>query len=542
MTLPVPLAVRIGNRHVTREVSAVGFRKEAIGGVRNIRLRLDRPLDRFDVDLAALSRVYIYARGQGDETVPIAEGRLSDFGRGVSANDGQQWDMTAFGPLQHASDKTFPYIVIDQDLGRWLFDSKNTEIAKVLYYEIGGDSHGHIHKPETGATISTTYKSNASYRALIDAGQKLGGLISTWRGGVADGNYRAQIITQTGIGGGENVAYDAALGTGVTNKSVVVVTDFTNGDNLVALRMARQTTGTTSGNTDWLKWNNLQVRALVLGQDGSEITTGYTATYVLAHGVVADLLGRVLDQYDGANASIDVTAAYQIDQLAYPDGVTAAEVLDDLMVLEPAFYWTTGPSDPTTGLYAFSWQPWPTTVRYEVSLDDGGSFPASTQETHNRCLVRWKDPSGRVRNTLRTLACPTLDNATPPVVRQAILDLGDDVGSAAAAARAGDNFLAEHNVPANAGTVTVSRPIRDLVTGALVQPFEIEPGNLIRVRGIESYPDALNASSNDGQTVFRIWSMEYDSDSNSASLELDTWSRTTANAIARLIQRRRRRR
>ena len=540
----VPLTVRIGNDHITREVSAVHFRKEAVGGVRNITLRLARPLDRFEMNLAAYSRIYIYDARSG---VTIAEGRLSDFGRGADASSGQQWDIVAFGPLQHASDKQFPYIVIDQSLERWTFDRKNVEHAKPIYFEVGADSHGHMHMPVVGAPISTTYLSNASYRALVDAGQKLGSLISTWRGGVADANYRAKIITQAGLTGSENVAYDAALGTGVTNKTVVVVTDFSNGDDVVQLRMKRDTSATTATKDDWLKWNNLQVRALLLDNTGAEITSGYTNAYVLSAEVVKDLLGRVLDQYDGANAIVASGAVHQNDQLAYPDGVTAAQVFDDLMVFEPAYYWTTGPSDPTTGLYSFAWKAWPTTVRYEVTLDDGGSFPTSSQELWNRVLVRWKDAAGRVRNTFRpsattTQPCASLDNATPPVVRQPIIDLGDDTGSLVNAQRAGDNFLADHNVPNNAGSLTVSRQIRDLTTGAMVEPFEIEPGELIRVRGVESYPDALNASSNDGLTVFRIWSMEYDSDSASAVLELDTYSRTTANAIARLITRRNRRR
>ena len=543
MTLDhTPLTVRLGNAHITSEVAAVAFRKEAVGGVRNIRLRLARPLDRVD-QVTAYSRVYIYDARTAET---IAEARVSDLGRAAAASDGQQWDLVAFGPLQHASDKQFPYIVIDQSLERWVFDRKTVEHAKVIYFEVGADSHGHMHIPPTGATISTTYLSNASYRALFDAGQKLAALITTWRGGVADANYRAKIITQTGLSGSENSAYDAALGTGVTNKTVVVVTDFPNTDNVAQLRMKRDTSSTTATANDWLKWNNLQVRAMLFDNAGTEITTGYTNAYVLAAEVVKDLLGRVLDQFDGTNAIVAGGAAHQIDQLAYPDGVTAAQVLDDLMDLEPAFYWTTGPSN-SAGKYSFTWKAWPTTVRYEITLEDGGSFPASSQELWNRVLVRWKDAAGRVRNTFRpsattTRACAILDNATPPVVREAILDLGDDTGSLANAQRTGDNFLSSHNVPSNAGSLAVSRPIRDLTTGALVRPHEIEPGELIRVRGVESYPDSLNASSNDGMTVFRIWTLEYDSDSDTSILELDTYSRTTANAIGRLIRRRNRKR
>lgn len=539
MALTVPLAVRIGDTHITREVSAVKFRKEAVGGVRNIQVRLARPLDRFDANIAAYSRIYLYDARSG---ATLAEGRLSDFGRGASAGDGQQWDIVAFGPAQHASDKMFPYIVIDQQVDRWsLNDYKTVSIASIKNLEEGGGYvDGHQMAVPTGSTAGTSFVAAASYRAILEAGQKLGSIITSWRAGLADADYKAYIGSSQGIGGSLHDAYIASFATGTTNKTVVVVTDFPNGDDVARLHMTRVTSSITGADTHWLKWSGLMIRALLVDKVGTEITTGYSTAYVNAHNVILDLLGRVLDQYDGANAVISSAGTYQIDQLAYPDGITAAQVLDDLMLLEPAFYWTTGPSDPTTGKYPFTWQAWPTTVRYEVDLEDGGSFPTSSQELWNRVLVRWKSKSGIVRTVVRTRACAILDAAG--VTRQTVLDLGDEIGSPAAATRAGDNFLASHNVPANAGTLTVSRQIRDLTTGAVVDPQEIEPGELIRVRGVESYPDSLNASSNDGLTVFRIRSMEYDSDSNSAVLELDTDSRSTANALARLIKRRTRRR
>jgi hypothetical protein len=162
------------------------------------------------------------------------------------------------------------------------------------------------------------------------------------------------------------------------------------------------------------------------------------------------------------------------------------------------------------------------------------------QELFNSVLVRWRDKHGRVRNTIRTGACQILDDAG--ITRQAVLDLGDDTGSSTNAQRVGDNFLSEHAYPKNAGSLAITRPIRDLITGGLVDPFQIEPGELIRVRGVESYPDSLNASSNDGQTVFRIWAMEYSAETNTARLDLDTDARTTANALRRLQKRRTRRR
>jgi len=548
VALNVPLSVRLAGLPITREVSAVAFRKEAIGGVRNVRLRLARPLDRVD-QVTAYTRVYLHDSRSAE---PIAEGRIADLGRSAAASDGQQWDIVAFGAAQHASDVTFPYVLVDQSISDgW---RRAETITAGGQYGTGtqpGDTsdtgpEGILLQFTQGQTVALNGRVVLRYERIRQAAQKIGGFAFTRDCGVIDTNYDIQSYTRTDGGTGEVATTSTFTTTGAT-ANAIVVTDFTNGRNTLDLRILHNAASATiADDVHWGMYTDFWIRALLVNAAGTEITSGYSVGYVLAHTVVNDLLGRVLDQFDGANASVDTGAAYQIDQLAYPDGVTAAQVLEDLMVLEPAYRWTTGPSN-SAGEYAFSWEPWPTTVRYEMTLDDGGSFPASAQEVYNRVLVRWRDAKGLVRNTFRPSAtttepCAVLDNATPPVIRQAMIDLGDEPGSAAAAVRAGDNFLADHNVPANAGTLTVSRPIRDLVTGAMVQPHEIEPGELIRVRGVESYPDALNASSNDGQTVFRIWSMDYTSDNHTAVLELDTYSRTVANALARLTWRRRRKR
>jgi hypothetical protein len=534
MTLNVPLTVRVGSTHITREVSGVGFRKEAVGGVRSIRLRLARPLNRVD-QVTALSKVYLYD-ARSAET--IAEGRISDLGRGVST-DGQQWDLIAFGPAQHASDRPLPIIYFDQpDNKQWRrTDPKSS--ANVYYYDQAIDDYAVAVRPVEGQTVQTTWSCELRYKGLQRAGMQLGRVKVAWGSLITDANWRFALFTHNGVGAG-TVAASATANTAGGTLSAVVVTNFPDGDDVIGLLTDRLTTSKTAVENDLFKWFDFWIRAKLYNADGTVRTTGYTNDYVLAHEVVNDLLGRgCLDQFDGASASVDTTGAHHVDQWAYPDGATPEQMLEDLMMLEPAFYWTTGPSG-SSGKYSFAWKMWPTTVRYEVTMEDGGSFPASAQELYNRVLVRWQGQNGQSHTVIRTGACPALDDAG--ITRQAIIDIGDEIGSTAAATRVGDNFLADHKYPANAGTLTVSRPIRDLTTGRLVEPFEIEPGELIRVLGVESYPDALNASSNDGQTVFRIWSMEYDSDSASATLELDTYSRTTANAIARLIKRRNRKR
>src|SRR5688500_4438994 len=64
------------------------------------------------------------------------------------------------------------------------------------------------------------------------------------------------------------------------------------------------------------------------------------------------------------------------------------------------------------------------------------------------------------------------------------------------------------------------RPRTEPRRAALVMPWEIRPGNLIRVRGVLPNADSLNASTRDGVAVFRIAATEYRQSENAATLEL----------------------
>jgi hypothetical protein len=72
----------------------------------------------------------------------------------------------------------------------------------------------------------------------------------------------------------------------------------------------------------------------------------------------------------------------------------------------------------------------------------------------------------------------------------------------------------------------------------MVQPWEIHPGTLIRVRGVLPRVDSLNLSDRDGATIFRVVSVEYSIADAAATLELDSYSRTVARALAKLHGRR----
>ena len=539
MSLPVPLTVSVADRHITKQAVALAFRKEAVGGVQSITLNLDAPLASYAVSPFDTVKVMDARTAE-----VIAEGRISDPGRAASA-DGQKWSIVALGPANHATDRVVPLIYVDQSV---------TDGWRQVDRTVKGASYSQSTKPGStsdtaaecivfqfpqGLTVAANDDITARYERVREADMKIGGFGFDVDGGSNDANYQAKVWMRTDGAGGA-AAYSANLSTATSSQNLVAVTDFSNGRNTIDLKLNYSGAGGTVANDNkWVSFGIFIIRAMLRDATGADRTTGYGTQYALAHEIVNDLLGRLLSEYDGAGATVASTGTYQIDSLAYPDGVSAREVMDDLMLLEPGFYWTTGPNVTGNG-YSFEWKAWPTTVRYEATLEDGGDFPVTATELYNQVMVRWRDKRGRTRTTRRTGTCPLLDAAG--LTRTAFIDVGDELASSTGAARVGDSFLAAHQYPANAGTLNVARPIRDLSTGRMVAPHEIEPGELIRVRGVESYPDALNASSNDGQTVFRIWAMTYTSDANTAQLELDTYPRTTWAALAKLQRARPRKR
>ncbi|WP_163168112.1 hypothetical protein [Arthrobacter sp. Alg241-R88] len=536
MSLAVPLTVTVGGVDITREIQSMSFRKEAIGGVRSIAFSLSRSL----TDLNGLDPLAKVVVSDGRNAMPIAEGRFSDSGRSADAS-GQRWDCVAFGPAQHASDITTPLIYVDTSLEGWVFHVIELSGAGATFQAsaapgVTAGLQGLVAAWEDGTLVATNSAVSIRYSRIMDAGMKVARLAYNWGAGVTAAGWVLEAIYSTdGNWAGSDVGTPDAFNVAGGTRAAVVVTNFANGRNVADIR-TRWNAGaaTVTGSTTWVYTTPPQVEALRLNKSGVEVTTGY-AGFIYPHQIVEDLLGRLLPEFDGAGATVNQGSTFPITQMAYPDGVTATQVLEDLMGFAPAYRWYTLPSASDAG-YRFAWEPWPAEVRYEATLDDGGSFPLSTQNVYNEVIVLWRDEAGRTRTTERTLACALLDKHS--LIRKTMINLGSEAGTLAQAQAAGDNFLAAHNVPQNSGTLSVARPIRDVITGAMVNPWELEAGELVRVQGIEAYPDAFNASANDGLGVFRIHAVDYNAEENMATLALDSDPRETEDKLVALTNQR----
>jgi len=534
MTMSVRLSNDLADRHITGKLSGLSFRSVVPGGFASASFTLQSPIDRNDDLLRPFTRVFVY-----DQSGAVLwEGRLQIPGR--SAGDqGEVWSMTAVGPSAHALDRQTPLVYIDRSLEGWTPAAGSAVQGEASAGTDPGDAsedEALTARFPNGVTVTTGSVVGLIYSRIAEAGLKIGGTGYTWDAGVTDANY----AVQTYYAPSATVVSDNFNTAGGARGSLSVGGTLTVNDTTVVFRVHRTAGGATTiaADTVWGSIADWYIRCQLLDKTGTAISGAgsHANGYVLSSEVVADLLGRLLPQYDGANATI-TTGSVQIDQLAYPDGVTPSQVLDDLMALEPDMYWAAWES--TNGDYRFEWVPWPLTVRYEATVADGFDAPAPSLEQYNRVTVRWKDPKGAIRSTTRTQTVDALTSAG--ITRETTLDLGDEIGSLANAQQAGDNFLAEHASPPNSGTLTVTRPVLDVVNGAAVQPWQLRPGNLIRVRGVEGSNDVLNASDRDGLTVFRIVSVECN-DSGVATLELDAYSKTQERMLVDLYRRRDRRR
>lgn len=539
MSLPIPLAVRLvtsrADRYVTADLRDLTFRETAVGGWGSIRISLDRPLTIQPNEIAHYGRCYVYDTRSGRV---ISEGRLEDPGRGAGAG-GQVWDLVAMGPAAHARDRTVPITYVDTSL-RELVRADNYTPGGTD--RVGGDPGAPTGNQEaltlqfpSGLPVNIDAKVCMRYTRLMESGQQLARVDYTWDSGTADTTFQSQMVTRTdgSTASGDIVRSENLVTTGGATSPRVIITSFPVGRNTVEWRLFRSgAAATIPSDLFWLSIRNVVVIATRYNKGGTELLTAadYTANTVLASEVVADLLGRLLVQYDGAGASI-ATTTYAIDQMSYPDGTTAGKILDDLMVIEPGYRWGAYESN-SAGRHRFEWAPWPTAVRYEADVTDGFDSPGSADGVYNAVRVRWRGPDGQILSTRRTSTVPALVAAG--ITREAQVDLGDELGSRTNAQQTGDKFLAEHATAPNAGRLTIARPITDLYTGARVQPFEIKAGELIRVRGVLPRLDSLNATARDGTTVFRVWSKEFTARTASATLELDSYSVTTARALADL--------
>lgn len=530
MSLPIPLSVTLStsrvSRRITSQVRDLSFRSAIPGGFASAQISLDRPLSIQPDEIAYYGRLMVHDTRNGQV---VWEGLVQDPGRSAGV-DGQVWDIAAIGPAGHARDVRAPLIYVYRDLSHWQRTAATKESGRFSQDEHSDGSPALLMVADTG-TWNAADNIRGTSKWVLEAGQNLARV--NWRmvGGSGSANWLMQGFVWFGVGTEVRSTTLTSVEQGLSAR--VVGTHWTHPQQRLDLRLRCDTAGQSGFDFRWARFWDVRVRATLYNASGSEIVTGasYTSDNVTVAEVITDLLGRRLPLFDGPNASI-ASIAETIEQLAYTGGVTASEVLDDLITLHPTFYWAAWERNAVSGKHRFEWVEWPDEVRYEADVNDGYTAPGSAEGLYDAVTVLWRDPGGTIRRTRVTSSVQSLTDAG--ITREDTLSLGAEVQSSGGATVAGTQWLADHAEPPNAGTLTIARPILDLVSGHVVAPWEIRPGSLIRVRGILPRVGALNATSRDGVTIFRVVATTFRAQDASTTLELDTPAPSVSRSLADL--------
>jgi hypothetical protein len=533
----VPLAVRVKNARYDGLITGylhggLKFTKTDPGGYRSASFVVDQRLGYRSDIIQPYSRIYVYNKRNGDT---VFEGDVSHPGREVS-DDGALLQVDVEGGVARLSDWSGARIFVDRDMQAFVLTNTTTNGTSA---EPGEDRGGSGEDALTLAFppsfhVETNYMAQVGYYRIREAGQQLGRFNYAWDGGFNSGAggwlvqsiatppstaIRSQLLNTAGSGG----------------SGAVVGGSIPVGANVYFMQLLWSGGPANIGVVDnaWASFLDPVVVARLRLKDGSFRTSGYIDA-VTAVQVWEDLLGDMLaGTFDGPNAQLDAGSGYEIPQLAYPDGVTPQQVADDLMAFEPACTYIVGPSFPGVDKYTLKWMARTDIPRYEfITWTDDYSAGAQPVDQYNVAVTRWKSPAGVIKTTTSsTQSIPEMDAVGR--VRRFFQDLTDTTSNATNATQANSTVLNDHRFPQNGGRITVSREVVDLYTGRRVQPYEIEPGYIARIVGVNPSRDALNNNPRNGQTLCRIISTDYDADSHSVAIELDSESWSLYRAIAK---------
>ena len=536
----VPVAVRIRNARYDGMVTgflhgAPTFSKTDPGGYRAGSFVVDQRLGFRSDMIQPYSRVYFYDKRGG---ATVFEGDVSHPGLSVGG-EGSLLEVTVDGGAERLGDWAGARIYIDRDMQAW---TKTSTSVVATNAEVGDDRGGSTADALTLAFptdlhVDTNFRCEVVYIRIREASQELGWLNYAWDGGHTSGSPgwivrsivtppstvpRSQVLN-IGGSGGSGAAVGVSIPVGADTAYLQLI--WTG---------AASNTGSTGADIVWVSIMRPIVIARLKLRDGTYKTSASYGDSITAVDVWGDLLGEQLAAvFDGPNAQLSAGSSYAIQQLAFPDGITPAGVVDELMKLEPTCTYFVGPSVPGVDKYSVRWVTRSTVIRYELVIgtdDYAGGIQAVEQ--YNEAVTRWKTPVGNIRMTTSTQSIPEMTAVGR--TRRFFQDLGTVTGDVLNAAQANAAVLEDHRYPRNGGRVTVARDVVDLFTGRRVAPFEIEPGYLVRLVGVDPSPDALNATEANGSTVCRIVSTDYSADTHSVDLALDSIPWSLFRAISNL--------
>jgi hypothetical protein len=589
MTVPVPLGVRLFStlegieRWVTRWVEDISFRSVVPGGFASatITLHIPRHLTALPgADVLGFSRLTdLFRRIQVVDlrTQEVAwEGRIEDPARQVEPDT---WQIGALGSMVAATDIQRPVFYVDSSMDRWtsgdpiladgtifapdglIFDTSKDDAALrlTIKYQIGQQLNS-----ANDVDYSWRWDSHGYDQAIAR-------FTTTQQGYCSNTTEAGKLSILIGIAANPAIDVTAVNGSSVT-KTNTIGTDYTDQNTRYIVVGLRQNTGfydVIGTETLQMYIRNPKVLGMRRDRFGNKLTTAanYPGDYVTIPQVVEDVIGRFLvgGWYEGgmntpwpgsvraADAYIDTSNTTHILHLAYPDGATAADILNDLVAkVQPNAYWALWESAwrahdgaveafATAG-YRFEWSTWPNNAGYLATSQDGFEGQPNGDDVANFVFYRYPDDGDG--NAPHVYTTWTGSEMVPEMYggafTRAVTVNKQDPTDNVTAFNLSEAYRVSKNKITNAGTLTVKRPIQfydagqNSWTGAgrMLDPWMIRPGKLIRITDLPPRTAATDLSSGatlpstglDG-TIFRVVATEYSTRDNSCRLELDQVAR-----------------
>ena len=531
MSVPVPLGVRLysivnpGEWWVTRFVDDIQFRSVVPGGFASAMITLHLPHGMgtiSDPDPQGFSRLTeLFARVQVVDlrSGEVAwEGRVEDPARQVEPDT---WQIGALGSMVAATDIQRPVFYVDSSLDRWI-PGEPILADGTVFTPIGGFLFQNS-KDDTSKLLTTSYISGYQINATnsVDYSwrwdshgfdQSIARFTTTHSGYTFDATQKTVLSVLIGVAA--NAAIDiTTFSSGATTKTNVIGTDFTDQNTrYIVVGVRRSAGGTPSGFTDINNDGDVKTRVSdtkVVGMRrdrfGNKLITAanYPGDYVTVAQVVEDVVGRYLvgGWYEGlanvpwpgsvrsADLYIDSSDTTHILHLAYPNGATAADILNDLVSqVQPNAYWAIweskwggadhGSDFGTNSGFRFEWTTWPNNWGYLASSQDGFQGQPNGDDVYNFVFYRFPstdDANGAANHVLTAWhneeMAPELLNGG--FTRAITINKSDPTDENTAAGLIGPYLDSKKRV-LNAGTLTVRRPIQFYDAGTTsAAPFTI---------------------------------------------------------------------
>jgi len=531
-----------GSEVVTGRVSNPVIKNSSPGGFASVEFDLVRRLD--ESRLPANSRVRVYDTSSGEQ---VGGGRVVEQG----LNDDGTWKIACLGEgLAALQDIDEPYMVIDSELKPFTQPSsvgvktktigrkqrkykKNAGSVEAVLprYQVitsdvraeaktgtapnGSEVEGLLFQVPEGTTVPTGSYIAADLDGPYRCGMRLASYRFRFMAGSTTGDWRLR---------SGSVPRDDAWNTGLSGWIWQVSgTNFASTLDRLRIWIVRAGATYTAGPGAWLHVRDLIVRSQLYGPNGSLMPgSSHTSGSVGVGTVFTDLVWRRCPSLKVGSVA---STSHAFSQLAWYDGTTAKEVLDELCEADGTVTYHAWEADDD-GRTPINLDLIKTPVRYELSTKHGFSAPSPTGDVYDTVVVTAPASGGgpmqRVRVTRNTDGYPRSQTVR--------LDTWPPGGLTAEA----NKFLDMAGKTPNAGTATVAERVLDLWTGRWVHPAGIRSGHLCRVRGVQPTPDTLNPDADqDGVTVFRVATNTYSD--GIATLELDQPVLNQDRAFAALL-------